>query len=75
MFFLVTKGQFNRFKERTMAAIDDLNANLVALAVDVDAVKIKLDELKATAGVPEAQVQAAADKAAELHAALVAAIQ
>lgn len=80
MFFFVTRREFHRtinfLKEDLMAAIDDLNTRVVALTGDVDAVKAKVADLKAAqvVGVPEADVQAAADKLAAVHDALQAAI-
>ncbi len=45
-----------------MAAIDNLNANVAQLKTDVEALVVK------PAGVPEAEVQAAADAVAALDA-------
>lgn len=54
--------------ERIMAAIDNLTVNVAKLSTDVDTLLAK------PAGVPEAQVQAAADAVAAVDAKIVAAI-
>lgn len=55
-------------QEKTLAAIDNLNANVAALKVDVDALIAK------PAGTPEAPIQAAADAVAALDAAVKVAL-
>lgn len=60
--------------EEIMAAIDVLNSEVARLQADVDKVKAKVADLKAASGVPESQVQAAADALKTANDALEAAI-
>lgn len=59
-------------EEKIMNAIDTLNANVASLAEAVSAVEAEVHALEATTGVPEVQVQAAADAVAVQTAALEA---
>lgn len=55
-----------------MAAIDNLNANVADLTAKVAAVSDEVHALQTASGVPESQVQAAADAVAAQTAALAA---
>ena len=64
-FFQADTEQISREAKRLMAAIDSLNSNVAALAADV---KSLLAIPAPVAGVPEAEVQAAADAVAAIDA-------
>lgn len=63
------------FKEDLiMAAIENLQAAVAKLDENVTAVKAKIDAMEASKGVPEADVQAQADKVVAANAAIEAVV-
>jgi len=59
-------------EEKIMAAIDNLNTNIADLTAKVSAVADEVHALQTASGVPESQVQAAADAVAAQTAILAA---